>query len=88
MKDQITRQETGIVVSSSRDKTITVLIERKIKHSLYRKILRRSTKLQAHDESNECQDGDLVRIKECTPISKTKSWTLINIDKKNKNIDL
>ncbi len=88
MKDQITRQETGIVVSSSRDKTITVLIERKIKHSLYRKILRRSTKLQAHDESNECQDGDLVRIKECRPISKTKSWTLINIEKKNKNIDL
>ena len=88
MKDQITRQETGIVVSSSRDKTITVLIERKVKHSLYRKILRRSTKLQAHDESNECQDGDLVRIKECRPISKTKSWTLINIEKKNKNIDL
>ena len=88
MKDQITRQETGIVVSSSRDKTITVLIERKIKHSLYRKILRRSTKLQAHDESNECQDGDLVRIKECRPISKTKSWTLLNIEKKNRNIDL
>ena len=88
MKDQITRQETGIVVSSSRDKTITVLIERKVKHSLYKKILRRSTKLQAHDESNECQDGDLVRIKECRPISKTKSWTLINIEKKNKNIDL
>ena len=88
MKDQITRQETGIVVSYSRDKTITVLIERKVKHSLYKKILRRSTKLQAHDESNECQDGDLVRIKECRPISKTKSWTLINIEKKNKNIDL
>ena len=88
MKDQITRQESGIVVSSSRDKTITVLIERKVKHSLYKKILRRSTKLQAHDESNECQDGDLVRIKECRPISKTKSWTLINIEKKNRNIDL
>ena len=88
MKDQISRQEIGIVVSSSRDKTITVLIERKVKHSLYRKILRRSTKLQAHDESNECQDGDLVRIKECRPISKTKSWTLINIEKKNRNIDL
>jgi small subunit ribosomal protein S17 len=88
MKDQITRQETGIVVSSSRDKTITVLIERKVKHSLYKKILRRSTKLQAHDESNECQDGDLVRIKECRPISKTKSWTLLNIEKKNRNIDL
>ena len=88
MKDQITRQEIGIVVSSSRDKTITVLIERKVKHSLYKKILRRSTKLQAHDESNECQDGDLVRIKECRPISKTKSWTLLNIEKKNRNIDL
>ena len=56
--------------------------------SLKIKILRRSTKLQAHDESNECQDGDLVRIKECRPISKTKSWTLINIEKKNRNIDL
>ena len=88
MKDQISRQEIGIVVSSSRDKTITVLIERKVKHSLYKKILRRSTKLQAHDESIECQDGDLVRIKECRPISKTKSWTLINIEKKNRNIDL
>ena len=88
MKDQITRQETGIVVSSSWDKTITVLIERKVKHSLYKKILRRSTKLQAHDEANECQDGDLVRIKECRPISKTKSWTLLNVEKKNRNIDL
>ena len=88
MKEKITRRETGMVTSSSRDKTITVLIERIVKHPRYKKILKRSTKLQAHDESNECQDGDLVRIKECRPISKTKSWTLINIEKKNRNIDL
>ena len=62
MTQQITRQKTGLVISSSRDKTITVLIERKVKHALYKKILRRSTKLQAHDEGNECADGDVVII--------------------------
>ena len=88
MNNQLTRQETGVVVNSSMDKTISVLIERRVKHSLYKKILRRSTKLQAHDESNECQNGDVVRIGECRPISKTKSWKLIKIEKKNRSIDL
>ena len=87
MIDQITRQETGIVVSSSRDKTITVLIERKVKHPMYKKILRRSTKIHAHDENNESGKGDLVTIQECRPISKTKSWKLINVIEKTKEID-
>jgi small subunit ribosomal protein S17 len=70
-----------------RDKTITVIIERTIKHPLYKKILRRSTKIQAHDQKNQCEDGDLVTIKECRPISKTKSWDLVSIDKKNQKIN-
>jgi len=88
MNNQLTRQETGVVVNSSMDKTISVLVERRVKHSLYKKILRRSTKLQAHDESNECQNGDVVRIGECRAISKNKSWKLIKIEKKNRSKDL
>ena len=86
MNKPITRQKTGLVISSSRDKTITVLIERKVKHALYKKILRRSTKLQAHDEGNECADGDVVIIEESKPFSKTKSWNLVSIEK-NRNIE-
>ena len=66
------RQLTGVVVSDKADKTITVKIERKVKHPIYKKIMRRSTKLQAHDQDNSCADGDLVTIQECRPISKTK----------------
>ena len=87
MTDQITRTETGLVVSSARDKTITVIIERTIKHPLYKKILRRSTKLHAHDQDNQCEEGDLVTIKECKPLSKTKSWNLVSIDKKGHKIN-
>tara|TARA_B100001540_G_scaffold4483_1_gene3986 strand:- start:913 stop:1176 length:264 start_codon:yes stop_codon:yes gene_type:complete len=87
MKDKIIRQESGRVLSSSRDKTITVLIERKVKHPMYKKILRRSTKIHAHDENNESGKGDLVTIQECRPISKTKSWKLINVIEKTKEID-
>ena len=87
MTDQITRTETGLVVSSARDKTITVIIERTIKHPLYKKILRRSTKLHAHDQNNQCEEGDLVTIKECKPLSKTKSWNLVSIDKKGQKIN-
>ena len=68
---------TGRVVSDKMDKSITVLIERLVRHPLYGKQLRRSTKIKAHDEDNVCQQGDLVRIKETRPISKTKSWTLV-----------
>ena len=86
MTDQITRTETGLVISSVRDKTITVIIERTIKHPLYKKILRRSTKIQAHDQENQCEDGDLVTIKECRPISKTKSWNLLKVEEKSQEI--
>ena len=87
MKEKIIRQESGRVISSSRDKTITVLIERKVKHPMYKKILRRSTKIHAHDESNESTTGDLVTIQECRPISKSKSWKLVNVIEKNIEIN-
>ena len=87
MTNKVVRQKTGLVVSSSRDKTITVLIERKVKHPLYRKIMRRSTKLHAHDEENKCSEGDVVTIQESKPFSKTNSWTLIDIDQKNKTVE-
>ena len=77
---------TGRVVSDKMDKTITVLIERLVRHPLYGKQLRRSTKIKAHDEDNVCQQGDLVRIKETRPISKTKSWTLVEVVEKVEKI--
>ena len=80
------RQMTGLVVSSKRDKTITVLVERKVKHTIYKKIVRRSTKLQAHDEANECSEGDIVTIEESKPFSKTKSWKFTEVEKRVKNI--
>ncbi|HJM15212.1 MAG TPA: 30S ribosomal protein S17 [SAR86 cluster bacterium] len=81
-----TRTQTGLVVSSKRDKTITVMVERKVKHPLYKKILRRSSKLQAHDQDNACNEGDLVTIQECKPLSKTKSWELLKVEKKVQEI--
>ena len=77
---------TGRVVSDKMDKSITVLIERLVRHPLYGKQLRRSTKIKAHDENNVCQQGDLVRIKETRPISKTKSWTLLDVVEKVEKI--
>lgn len=68
------RTLTGTVVSDKMDKTVTVLVERKIKHSLLGKVLRVSKKYHAHDENNEFRQGDLVFIEECRPLSKTKSW--------------
>jgi small subunit ribosomal protein S17 len=67
---------TGTVVSDKTDKTVTVLVERKVKHPLYGKIIRRSKKYHAHDESNEFHPGDVVRIEETRPISKTKTWAV------------
>ena len=74
------RTAVGKVVSNGMDKSITVLIERRVKHPVYGKIVKRSTKIHAHDANNECSVGDEVTIKEVKPISKTKSWTLIYID--------
>jgi small subunit ribosomal protein S17 len=73
------RSFSGRVVSNKMHKTVTVLIERKIRHPLYHKYIRRRTKLHAHDESNECRQGDLVLIQECRPLSKTKSWRLVKV---------
>ena len=68
---------TGRVTSDKMDKTITVLVDRRVMHPLYKKFIRRSKKYAAHDESNECKVGDTVRIIECAPISKRKTWTVI-----------
>jgi small subunit ribosomal protein S17 len=73
------RTVTGKVVSSKMDKTVTVLVERLVKHPMYGKYLRRSTKFKAHDEENTCNEGDVVTIAECRPISKNKSWRLVEI---------
>lgn len=69
----------GFVVSDKMDKTVVVEVERTTRHPLYDKVLRRSTKFKAHDESNECRTGDQVRIMECRPLSKTKAWRVVDI---------
>ncbi len=76
------RTATGRVVSDKMDKTVTVMIERKVKHPVYGKYVKRSTKLHAHDENNECQIGDLVTVKETKPFSKSKSWDLVKIEER------
>ena len=78
-QEKSARMVPGRVVSDKMDKTITVLIERRVKHALYGKYLTRSTKLHAHDEKNDCQVGDLVAISESRPLSKTKTWMLQEI---------
>ena len=77
--EQVKRTATGTVVSNRMDKTITVLIERRVQHPVYGKIIRRSSKIHAHDEENSCNVGDVVTIVECRPLSKTKSWRLDSI---------
>jgi len=81
-KDNLSRTLTGRVTSDKTDKTITVLVERKVKHPLYGKIMVRSKKYHVHDESNEFHYGDLVTIEECRPISKTKAWSVVKTTKK------
>ncbi|MBY6191767.1 30S ribosomal protein S17 [Microbulbifer agarilyticus] len=76
---KLKRTLTGKVVSDKMDKTITVLIERRVKHPIYGKILSKSTKLKAHDENNDCNIGDVVTIEESRPLSKSKSWSLQTI---------
>lgn len=78
-KQQLSRSVTGKVVSNKADKTITVMVERRVKHPVYGKFLRRSTKLMAHDESNQCREGDIVTVEECRPLSKRKTWTLVSV---------
>lgn len=73
------RTLTGRVISNKMQKTITVLVERTVKHPKYGKYIKRSTKLHAHDENNECQEGDIVMVEQCRPLSKTKMWRLQTI---------
>ena len=74
-----TRTLTGKVVSNKMDKSITVLVERRVKHPVYGKYMTKSSKVHAHDEKNECNVGDVVSLSESKPISKTKSWQLVSI---------
>ena len=69
----------GRVVSNKMNKTVTILVERLVKHALYGKYIRRSTKLHAHDEDNACNEGDIVRVTECRPMSKTKNWRVVEV---------
>ena len=74
-----TRTATGKVVSNKMDKTITVLVERRVKHPVYGKYITRSSKLHAHDEQNKCNIGDIVTVAESRPISKSKTWKLVEV---------
>lgn len=80
------RTLTGRVVSDKMEKTVTVLIERRVKHPLYGKIMTQSKKYHAHDERNEFHEGDLVTIEECRPIAKTKAWRVINLVEKSRAV--
>ena len=80
------RTLTGAVTSDAMNKTVTVMIERRIKHPVYGKYITRSTKLHVHDENNECGMGDVVVIEQCRPMSKTKSWNLVKVVEKNTTI--
>ena len=75
----VRRAVQGSVISARMDKSITVLVVRQFKHPLYKKYIRRSTRLHAHDESNDCREGDTVLIEECRPLSKMKSWRVIRV---------
>jgi len=78
-EEKLLHTATGKVVSDKMDKTVTVLVERQVKHPMYGKYLRRSTKFKVHDEENSCKQGDVVTIAECRPISKNKSWRLVEV---------
>ena len=85
-KQKVKVSHIGCVTSNSMDKTITVLVERKVKHPKYGKYIKRSTKLHAHDEEQVCGVGDVVKIIQCRPLSKTKSWRLEQIVRKSSPI--
>ena len=84
MSEANKRQLAGRVVSDKMKKTVTVLVERRVKHALYGKYITRSSKYHAHDEAAECKQGDLVLIEECRPISRTKAWRVIKLMEKAK----
>lgn len=78
-QSSVTRTLTGRVISHKMDKTATVLIERRVQHPIYGKYITRSTKLHVHDEGNQCKEGDVVRVEQCRPLSRTKAWRLVDI---------
>ena len=78
-QDKKLRTIQGKVVSNKMDKSMVVLTERRVKHPIYGKFMSKSSKIHAHDEDNKCTIGDVVTIKECRPLSKTKSWTLVEV---------
>ena len=82
MTEKNIRTVQGRVVSNKMDKTITVVVERFVKHPIYGKFMKRSTKLHAHDEDNTANEGDTVTIRECRPLSKNKTWTLVSVVEK------
>jgi len=84
--ETLARTVTGTVVSNKMDKTITVLIERRVQHPVYGKVIRRSSKIHAHDEENACSIGDTVTVSECRPLSKSKTWMLTSIDEKAREV--
>ena len=81
-KETNPRTVSGVVVSNRMDKTITVRVERRVKHPVYGKYVRKSSKVHAHDEENSCNEGDAVTVVECRPLSKTKTWMLQSVDEK------
>jgi small subunit ribosomal protein S17 len=78
-ENNLVRTLIGQVVSDKMDKSAVVLVERRVRHPLYGKYIRRSSKLHVHDENNECRQGDTVTIRQCRPVSKTKSWALVEV---------
>jgi small subunit ribosomal protein S17 len=78
-QERLAREVVGRVLSTKMDKTVTVLVERQVRHPIYKKYVRRSTKLHAHDEHNECQEGDTVKLVSSRPLSKTKFWRVVEI---------
>jgi small subunit ribosomal protein S17 len=80
--ESVKSTRVGQVVSNKADKTVTVKLERQIKHELYGKYIKRSSKVHAHDEENNCGEGDLVRIEQCRPMSRTKAWRVVEIVKR------
>jgi small subunit ribosomal protein S17 len=84
MERNLRKERVGVVVSNKMDKSIVIKVERKVKHPLYGKFVKKSTKFMAHDEKNECNIGDTVRIMETRPLSKNKCWRLVEIVEKAK----
>jgi|TARA_B100000508_G_scaffold75230_1_gene58699 small subunit ribosomal protein S17 len=78
-KQNLRKERTGVVTSDKMDKSIVIAVERKVKHPKYGKFIKKTAKFVAHDEKNDCNEGDTVRIRECRPLSKSKNWRLVEI---------